>query len=215
MYPLDNKSVKKLLSNVFWIGGGSGSGKSTVAKMIAAESNLHLYETDAVMKEHARRSNEKDCPLLHAFMGMSMDERWVTRTPQEMLETFHWFNGEGFKYIIDDLLAFPAEQKTIVEGFRLLPKYVVPYLAKPSQAIWLIPTPKFRESAFKNRGSLWDIANKTSNPRKALSNYLERDRLFTERIRRETLEEGLHTLDLDETVTEADLFQKVKAMYAL
>jgi hypothetical protein len=36
-----------------------------------------------------------------------------------MLETFHWFRGEGFGLIIEDLLALPPDQDVIAEGFRL------------------------------------------------------------------------------------------------
>ena len=39
---------------------------------------------------------------------MDMDERWVNRSPETMLETFHWFHGEGFDLIVDDLLRLPA-----------------------------------------------------------------------------------------------------------
>ena len=40
---------------------------------------------------------------------MDMDERWVNRSPGTMLETFHWFRGEGFGLIVEDLLRLPAE----------------------------------------------------------------------------------------------------------
>jgi hypothetical protein len=55
---------------------------------------------------------------------MSMDERWVNRSPETMLETFHWFRGEGFGPIVEDLLALPAEPGVVAEGFRLLPHLV-------------------------------------------------------------------------------------------
>ncbi len=38
---------------------------------------------------------------------MDMDERWVHRNPETMLETFHWFRGEGFGLIVEDLLRLP------------------------------------------------------------------------------------------------------------
>src|SRR5260221_118942 len=47
-----------------------------------------------------------------------MDERWVNRSPETMLETFHWFRGEGFGLIVEDLLRCRAEPCVIVEGFR-------------------------------------------------------------------------------------------------
>jgi hypothetical protein len=57
---------------------------------------------------------------------MDMDERWVSRSPEEMLETFHWFRGEGFHLIVEDLLRLPAQPAVIAEGFRLLPHLVSP-----------------------------------------------------------------------------------------
>jgi hypothetical protein len=55
------------------------------------------------MLDHSRRSTPERCPFLHQFMAMDMDERWVNRSPKVMLETFHWFRGEGFNMIIEDI----------------------------------------------------------------------------------------------------------------
>src|SRR5919106_5766813 len=87
------------LQHVYWIGGGSAAGKSTIARRIAAQQNLRVYATDDAMADHARRSSRDDCPLLHTFMHMDLDERWVNRSPKAMLETFHWFRGEGFSIL--------------------------------------------------------------------------------------------------------------------
>src|ERR1041385_4669749 len=116
------------LEHVYWIGGGSCAGESTIANRIAAEYGLRLYATDDMMADHARRSSPEDCPLLHEFMAMDMDERWVNRSPETMFETFHWFRGEGFHSIVEDVLRFPRESGLIVEGFRLLPHLVKPLL---------------------------------------------------------------------------------------
>src|SRR5688500_4382448 len=103
----DGAALREQLRHVYWIGGGSGAGKSTIARRIAARHGLRLYATDAVMADHARRSTSEDSPLLHTFLAMGMDERWVNRPPSTMLETFHWFQGEGFRLIIEDLLRLP------------------------------------------------------------------------------------------------------------
>ena len=175
------------------------------------------------MADHARRSSPKDCPLLHRFMGIDMDERWVNRTPQTMLETFHWFRGEGFNLIIEDLLGLShraplisSEPRVIVEGFRLLPHLVKPLLSEFNRAVWLLPTPEFRHAVLERRGgSAWGFLAKTSNPQIALSNLLERDRMFTERLRDETARLGLHTVDVDNTTTEAALTTRVKSLFGL
>jgi hypothetical protein len=94
---VDAGALQAQLRQVYWIGGGSGAGKSTIARRIAAERGLQLYATDDVMPDHSKRSASERCPFLHEFMAMDMDERWVNRSPKAMLETFHWFRGEGFR----------------------------------------------------------------------------------------------------------------------
>jgi hypothetical protein len=146
---------------------------------------------------------------------MDMDERWVSRSPETMLETFHWFRGEGFGLIVEDLLRRPAGSGVIAEGFRLLPRLVRPLLAVPGHAVWLCPAPGFRHAAFASRGSLLQIAGKTSDPQKALANLLERDRMFTERLREEATELGLRVINVDATVTEDDLAGRVAHAFGL
>jgi 2-phosphoglycerate kinase len=203
------------LRHVYWIGGGSGAGKSTVARRLAARHGLRLYATDDVMPDHARRCAPGDCPLLAAFASMDMDQRWLNRSPQAMLETFHWFQGEGFHLIVEDLLCLPARPGVIVEGFRLLPRLVNPLLAAAGHAVWLLPTPGFRRAAFESRGTLWDIARKTSVPHRALDNLLERDRMFTEHLHREATRLDLRTIAVASPTTEDDLAEQVREAFGL
>src|SRR5689334_14448958 len=96
------------LAHVYWIGGGSGGGKSTIATRIAERYGLARYATDDVMGDHAARSTPESAPYLQRFLAMDMDERWLTRSPEVMLDTFHWYRGEGFDLITDDLRARAA-----------------------------------------------------------------------------------------------------------
>jgi hypothetical protein len=161
----------KELEHVYWIGGGSGAGKSTIARRLAAQHGLSVYATDDKMAEHAQRSSPQDCPLLHEFMTMDMDQRWLNRSPRTMLETFHWFRGEGFNLIVEDVLRLPRDRGVIVEGFRLLPQLVQPLLSEPGRAVWLLPTPEFRHAVIAGRGgSAWGFLGKTSDPDRALRN---------------------------------------------
>ena len=203
------------LRHVYWIGGGSGAGKSTIARRLAARHGLQLFATDDVMREHAGRGTPEELPRLSEFLAMDMDERWVNRSPETMLETFHWFRGEGFGLIVEDLLRLPSEPGVIVEGFRLLPHLVQPVLAVPSHAVWLLPTPAFRRAAFDRRGTSWKIAGQTSDPDRALRNLLDRDRLFTERLSGEVRGLGLQAVEVDTTMTEDDLAGRVTQAFGL
>jgi hypothetical protein len=196
------EALQEQLRHVYWIGGGSCAGKSTIARRIAAEHRLQLYETDETMSDHARRSTPEDCPLLHEFMAMDMDQRWVNRSPEDMLETFHWFRGEGFSMIIEDILRLPDEPGVIVDGFRLLPHLVKPLLAGPNQAVWLLPTPEFRQAVVVSRGGpQWGFIGKTNDPERALRNLLDRDAMFTDLLHEEAQHLGLNSIAVDSTMS--------------
>lgn len=211
----DNDAIKHRLRHVYWLGGGSGAGKSTVARRLAAAHDMRLYDTDQAMPDHANRSAPQDAPFLAAFKGMDMDERWLNRPPERMLETFHWFRGEAFSLIIEDLLALPTDRRIVVEGFRLLPGLVAPLLADRRQSAWLIPTPAFRLAAFTSRGTLMDIAGKTSDPPRALENLLKRDAMFTDLVAHEANDEGLSIIDIDTAMTVDDLTSRVADQFRL
>lgn len=203
------------LADVVWIGGGSGAGKSTIARRLADRHGLRLYSTDDVMGDHADRCASEDCPYLDAFRRMDMDERWVSRSPETMLETFHWFRGEGFELILEDLQRFGSRERVIVEGFRLLPDRVAAQPGTRYRSVWLVPTPAFRRSAFERRGTLWAIAGRTTDPERALANLLERDRLFTERLRRDGERLGVSMIDVDGSIDEDALTSRVEALVGL
>jgi 2-phosphoglycerate kinase len=215
-FGMDTERIQKQLQHIYWIGGGSGAGKSTTARRIAAQHGLHVYSTDDMMADHARRSSPDDCPLLHSFMAMDMDERWVNQSPQTMLDTFHWFRGEGFNLIIEDLLGLPRERGVIVEGFRLLPHLVKPLLSEATRAVWLLPSPAFRQAVIESRGgSAWAFLARTSDPKRALRNLLERDRMFTDILREETVHLGLPAIEVDTTMSEDDLAAQVIHVFGL
>jgi hypothetical protein len=207
---------RERLRHVYWIGGGSGSGKSTIARRIADRYGMRLYVTDAVMPDHVRRMPVEQAPYLGEFAAMDMDERWVARSPREMLDTFHWYRGEGFDLMIEDLLALPVDRPVIAEGFRLLPGLVRPLLADVRHAAWLLPTPRFRQAVFDGRGGpAWGFVAKTGDPQRALRNLLRRDALFTDRLTEEIRHLGLPGIRVDSTVTEEGLARRVSAMFGL
>jgi cytidylate kinase len=181
------------MRHVYWIGGGSGAGKSTIARRLADRHGWRLYATDDVMGEHARRTTPDEAPLLHEFMAMDMDERWV-----------------------EDLLRMPRERCVVVEGFRLLPHLVRPLLTEPGHAVWLLPTPEFRQAALTSRATpAGGFTGRTSDPERANRNIAARDHMFTEHLREETARLGLPTVTVDLTMSEDELAERVSRVLRL
>jgi hypothetical protein len=212
----DAESLRRRLQHVRWIGGASGAGKSATARALAGKHGMRVYATDDVMPGHADRMRPGEAPCLSAFAAMTMDERWVTRTPQDMLDTFPWFRGEGFGLIVADLLRMPGDQPVVAEGFRLLPELVRPLLARPRQAVWLLPAPEYRRGAFESRG--WPARGflaRTSDPQRALGNLLERDRMFTDRLREQARRLGLAGMTVSPAASDEYLARRAAAMLGL
>src|SRR6185295_15326434 len=90
----DTTDVARRLDHVFWIGGGSAAGKSTIARRLATEYGLQVYATDTAMSRHAAALTPEQAPQLAHFRRMTMNERWLDRPPELMLDSFHWFQGE-------------------------------------------------------------------------------------------------------------------------
>ncbi|TNM68626.1 hypothetical protein FHN55_06625 [Streptomyces sp. NP160] len=200
------------LGHVRWLGGGSGAGKSTVARALAArDPSLVVVDSDALMADHARRADPAGSPELARFAAATLDARWLGRTPEQMLESFHWYRGEAFDLLLDDVAALPGDRPVLVEGFRLLPPLVAPLLAEPSHALWLLPTPAFRRRAFAERGSLDDVAWRTSDPPRALANLLARDALFTDRLRGQCADLRLPVLEVSGSLSVEALAGRVGA----
>lgn len=196
--------------HIRFIGGGSGAGKSTIARRLAETYRLQLYSTEQ-FSLLAQRTTPAGAPLLHDFMSMNMDERWLTRSPQEMFETFHAFHGEGFALLLEEMLALRADPPILAEGFNLLPHLIAPLLSRPGQAVWLIPTPEFRRAAFDSRGSTWDIPSRTSDPSRALANLLARDAIFAEELQSQASRLDLPLISVDINTSVDELTHRVAA----
>ena len=101
------------------------------------------------------------------------------------------------------------------EHLRVAAERIEQPLAAAEHAVWLLPTHDFRRAAFDSRGSTWKIAGGTSKPEKALHNLLERDRMFTDRLRDQTRRLGLTTIEVDGTMTEDELVERVRETLGL
>ena len=179
-------------AHVLWIGGGQGSGKSSVAKALSRRFDLQLYNVDRRTWVHEARMPTTE------FGSLSLDERWVEATPQRMLEWFVTTSRHRFRLVLEDLRELPDAPLAIVEGPQLLPTSVSAVLTAPDRALFLIPERAEQEARLLARGPMPG----TSDGALARANATARDLLISARFAREAGELRLTALPADRPLAE-------------
>jgi hypothetical protein len=149
-----------------WIGGGTGSGKSTVTRILGARFGMRVFPIDAFWYSHVHRLGElEDEP--------SPDEQWLGMTPAEQAVDFEALTRRRWPLIVADLDALPPDPPVIVEGPQVLPDLIPP----GGRAVFLVGTREWQREVLAERP-----LPATADPARALENRIEKDRLFGERV---------------------------------
>lgn len=175
------------LSHVVWIGGPQASGKSTIARAVAERFGLQLYHLDLRTSVHEARM-----PLTE-FGSLTMDERWVEASPDQMLKWFITDSRHRMRLVLEDLRELPEEPGCVVEGPHLFPTSVSAVLREPDQALFLMPELDEMRKRLRKRGPI----KATSDGRRARENAVARDVLIAQTIAREAHDLRLPVIPVD------------------
>jgi hypothetical protein len=190
------------MDNVVWLGGGCGSGKSSIARELAHRFDLVLYATDAHTWEHWRRRGAPE-------LG-SGDDRWLRTPPEELASQFVSGSHEVLPLILEDLDALRGGPLVLAEGPQLFPELVAPHLASPGHGLWLLPTAEFQRFALGRRGG----PDGTSDRDLALDNRLARDAILNAVIRGQASGLGLPLLEVVGSRTLPEMMDAVADHFA-
>ncbi|GHO90987.1 ATPase AAA [Reticulibacter mediterranei] len=200
---LSQSEIAKALTHVLWVAGSPCSGKSMISHTITRIYVFLDYHLDALAENHfARRVAAGDAEA-QAFLNMSMDQRWVERSVETLVQETVESWTRDFQLVIEDLLAMPKERIIVAEG-NFFPACVAPYLSSNHQAIWLTPTDTFCEQARRRkkadltrRQKRHGMFNEGSDPEKHLRNLIERDRQLARYVKQQAEELHLPLLEVD------------------
>lgn len=207
-----------LLTHVRWIAGGTGAGKSTLARILADRHNIAVYDGDRAEHNWLARCTPQHHPHLSAMRGASPGDMWQGRTPQQVFQTMASLHGETAGFLVEDLLAMPSDRVIVVDYLGILPGHLAPLLRQPDQAVFLVPTPRFRRDALAARYA--DPARARANwgssdSESVLAKRLGRDALWDEEVRRQADSHGLDTITIDGGVPVTDLAAQAAMRFGL
>jgi 2-phosphoglycerate kinase len=187
------QELKSALSHILWIGGATDSGKTTTAALLAEKYDFTVYHGDKTWREHWARVQVTQQPAMHLWDKMTMDERWLARTVEDLTEQTRQIMIEHLQFMIDDFLKMPKESKIIAEWFGFLPDCIVPLLTSPHQALWMIPNKDFKQASLEKRDKA-NFHRDTANPAKAWENHLARDLKLAEIMQEQAEEHQMHII---------------------
>ncbi|MFJ3793335.1 hypothetical protein [Kitasatospora sp. NPDC090091] len=214
--PVDDLAGR--LAHVRWIAGGTGAGKSTLTRLLAERHDVTVYDGDRAEHGWLDRCTPQRHPHLAALRDQSPGAMWHDRTAQQMLRAMPGLHGETVGLLVEDLLALPARRTVLVDYFGLLPRHLAPLLRRADQAVFLLPTPGFRQDVLTARYADPARARATwgeADPAEALAARLARDALWDEEIRRQAPLHRVDTLIVDGTTPVDDLARHLAARFGL
>jgi 2-phosphoglycerate kinase len=144
------------------IGGSPRSGKSTVAKQLAAEFSILQISTDK-LREDFRLSHigeSKQYSWIFCSQDMTAEEFWCERTPEQVMHVEIEQGRELWPFLQQNI---ESGTYGIIEGVSLLPKLIRQTYADRIRAVFLIDTNRERIEKIIMAEGLWDHANTYSD----------------------------------------------------
>lgn len=213
---LDQQAFTPALSHVLWIAGSPCSGKSTISHTIAQTYVFLDYHLDAWASNHFTRRIAAEDAEAAAFLKMSMDQRWIERPVEALVQEAITSWNRHFHLVLEDLLALPKENFIVAEGI-FFPASVAPYLSSPHQAIWLVPTDSFCEQGRRKRWAeqarrqqRHGVYDEGSDPEKRRRNIIARDCQLARYVKQQAQELHLPIYEVDGSRSREEMTELVE-----
>lgn len=172
------------LQDVLWIGGSSGAGKSTVARLLARRHGLRWYSCDTRTWQHRDRAIAASDPLAIEWEQLTPQQRSQLSTADALRLTLDRSN-----MVLDDIVALPDMPAVVAEGTNITPRTV----PDGSLAIWLMAQSATRARRNLQRG--WGAAGG------------EVDLIQERQLRSQLDQAGVSAIDTDATGVEETIAQ--------
>jgi len=174
-----------------WIGGGTCSGKSSLAREIASATGRAPMTIDDSFNEHVALLPGS---TLARVAAMPVSERLAQSLEAQVDDV--WAIAEERWSLVTATLADDGES-TVVEGEAVLPSGLVGLDVSADFAVFLVVSPVTRRERYARRQWARELVAGCADPDAAFEAWMRRDDLVQERIVSEAAVHGFRVFDAD------------------
>ena len=198
---------------LYMIGGSPCSGKSTIASLLARQYQLLHIKLDDLVEEMMSQASADSQPICLLRQDRNPEQIWM-RNPEEMADEEWRFYEEIFPYVKSYLIQ-NQNRPLLVEGAVLLPHLVKKLECPASSYLCLTPTADFQKKHYRQREWVPYVLERTTNPEKAFENWMQRDILFAQMVRKEAMKLGYSSLMTDGSQSKNQTVEEVARLLKL
>lgn len=191
--------------NIYYIGGSPCAGKSSVAEVLSQKYGLYYFKVDDFLDRYIQAGAQRGYPICKKTVGMNAEQVWMREPWLQCREEFDIYR-EIFEFVVADLKKIDWKGGMITEGAAYLPELMKQSGIPGTCYISITPTKEFQINHYRKRDFVPLVLKGCSNEETAFCNWMERDVLFAQEVRRQCDKENYVSvindgnMDLDELV---------------
>lgn len=191
--------------NIYYIGGSPCAGKSSVAEILSQKYGLYYFKVDDFLDRYIQAGAQRGYPICKKIVGMNAEQIWMREPWLQCREEFDIYR-EIFEFVAADLKKIDWKGSMITEGAAYLPELMKRSGIPGTRYISITPAKEFQIDHYRKREFVPLVLKGCSNEEAAFCNWMERDVLFAQEVRRQCDKENYvsvindGSMDLDELV---------------
>ncbi len=202
------------MKKTYFIGGSPCSGKSTAAELLSQEYGLYYFKVDDFLRKYMSLGAQDGLPLCKKIAGMNAEQIWMREAQLQCREEFGIYK-EIFDYILADLDQLSSANGILTEGAAYVPRLFKRLGLPGGRYIAVTPTPEFQIAHYRQRTFVPYVLADCPDKEQAFRNWMDRDILFAQEVRRQCREEGYSVIINDGSIPIDEMAGSIAARFGL
>ncbi|MDL2206517.1 hypothetical protein LJC33_06360 [Eubacteriales bacterium OttesenSCG-928-N13] len=161
--------------SVYYLGGGTCCGKSTVTELLCKKYGLRLFKQDDYLFDYLEQLAKAGHDIAVKQSDQSMEETWLGSDAIKMCDEEMQLYAAMLPLSQTAIATLPGQGDILAEGVGFLPNLMHDAGVDKRHYACMIPTPVFRLDEYAKRPWISHFLKDVSDKDAAFKNWMERD----------------------------------------